>query len=129
MKSEESVQKYSRIEKLLHKLCSVDAKGRSTADAKVIHDYINEMMLTTYFKGLSADIRGQIKSRNLLSLEEEIKERMEEDKICQSNKDIQRLLQGKTNTQNSGKYCNYCHEHNRNTNERSYENRTVDTGQ
>jgi len=109
MKSGESVQQYSsRVEKLLHELCSVSAKNKSTADAKAIHDYIREITLTTYIEGSSTDIRGQIKSRNLPSLEEAIKESMEEEKIFQSNKDTQRLLQGKTNTHNSGKYCKQC---------------------
>lgn len=110
-------------------MCSVSAKGRSTADAKAVHDYIREITLTTYVEGLSADIRGQIKSRNLPSLEEAIKESMEEEKIYQSNKDTQRLLQGKTNTHNSGKYCKHCRKNNHNTNECRYANRGVDTGQ
>lgn len=61
----ENVQSYtSKVEKLLHELCNVSAKGKSTSDTKAIHNYIKEITLTTYIKGLSANIRNIIKSKN-----------------------------------------------------------------
>jgi len=77
----ENVQSYSsRIERLVHELCNVSAKNRSTTEAKAVHDYIREITLTTYIEGLSPTIRGTIKSRNLLTFEDAIRKSLEEEK-------------------------------------------------
>jgi hypothetical protein len=126
----ENVQSYtSRVEKLLHELCNVSAKGRSTSDTKAIHGYIREITLTTYIEGLSPNIRNIIKSRNLSTLEEAIKESIEEEKMFLSHKETQRLLQGKPYSNNIGKYCRNCRKNNHNTNECKHTKRNEDTGQ
>jgi len=71
--------------------------------------------LTTYIEGLSPSIRGAIKSRNLSTLEEAIEESLEEEKIYQSNKDTQRILQGKSPNNSSGKCCKNSKQNNHNT--------------
>jgi len=126
----ENVQSYSsRIERLVHELCNVSAKGRSTADAKAVHDYIREITLTTYVEGLSLSIRSTIKSKNLSTLEDAINESIEEEKIYQSNKDTQRILQGRPYNNSSGKYCKNCKKSNHNTNECRYAKRDVEMSQ
>lgn len=86
-KAGETVQEYSsRVEALLHELCNVSTAKRSPTDAKAVHEYIKETTLTTYVEGLPFSIRGVIKSKNHTSLEEAIKDSLEEDRIYQSNK-------------------------------------------
>ncbi|KAL4156031.1 hypothetical protein QTP88_000066 [Uroleucon formosanum] len=129
-KAGETVQEYSsRVEALLHELCNVSAAKRSPTDAKAVHEYIKETTLTTYVEGLPFSIRGVIKSKNHTSLEEAIKDSLEEDRIYQSNKGTQRLLHNKSNNNSSNKYCKNCQKTNHNTSECKYTNRTVDTGQ
>lgn len=126
----ESVQQYAaRVEKLLHELCNVSTSRKPTMEAKAINDYIKETTLTTFIEGLPNSIRGIIKSRNFPNIEEAIKGSLEEDKIFQSNKDAQRLIQNKTNFNSSSKYCKHCKKSNHNTNECKYANRNMDTGQ
>lgn len=58
----ESVQSYtSKVKKLLHELCNVSTKGKSSSDTKAIHQYIKETTSTTYIEGLSSNIRNIIK--------------------------------------------------------------------
>jgi len=124
----ESVQNYtSRVEKLLHEFYNVSAKGRSASDTKVIHGFIRETTLMTYVEGLSPNIRNIIKAKNPSTLEEAIKESIEEEKMFLSNKETQRLIQSKPN--NSTKYCKNCRRNNHNTNECRYSSRRIDTGQ
>lgn len=124
----ESVQNYTtRVEKLLHEFYNVSAKGRSASDTKVIHNFIRETTLMTYVEGLSSNIRNIIKAKNPSTLEEAIKESIEEEKMFLSNKETQRLLQSKPN--NSTKYCKNCHRNNHNTNECRYSSRRIDKGQ
>jgi len=126
----ETIREYStRVEKLLHELCNVSTKDKATNDAKAIHNYIKETTLTTYIEGLPSTIRGVVKSKNHPTLEEAIKDSLEEEKIYQSNKGTQRLLNHKPNNINSGKYCKNCRKTNHNTNECRYGNHNVDTGQ
>lgn len=58
-----------------------------------------------------------VKSKNLSSLEEAIKESIEEEKLIESNKSARRLLQGNTKQENGykPKYCSICHRNNHNT--------------
>ena len=77
-------------------------------------------------EGLPSSIHGVIKAKNHSSLEEAIKDSIEEDK---SNKGKQRLLYNKSNNSNSNKYCKNYRRNNHNTSECRYANRTVDTGQ
>lgn len=129
-KTGETIQEYSsRVETLLHELCNVSTAKRSPADAKAVHEYIKETTLTTYVEGLPSSIRGVIKAKNHTSVEEAIKDSLEEDKIYQSNKGTQRLLYNKPNNNSSNKYCKNCQRNNHNTNECRYANRIVDTGQ
>lgn len=126
----ESVQQYaSRVEKLLSELCNVSTSRKSTTEAKIINDYIKEVTLTTFVEGLPNSIRGIIKSRNFRSIEEAMKGSLEEDKIYQSNKEAQRLMQNKPSTSGNSKYCKQCRKNNHNTNECKYANRNMDTGQ
>ncbi|CAI6372619.1 unnamed protein product [Macrosiphum euphorbiae] len=126
----ETIQQYtSRVEKLLHELCNVSVNGKSSTEAKTINDFIKETALTIFIEGLPNSIRGIIKSRNLPSIEEAIKQSLEEEKMYLSNKDAQRLIQNKQSTSSTGKYCKNCHKNNHNTNECKYANRNVDTGQ
>ncbi|KAE9523814.1 hypothetical protein AGLY_015702 [Aphis glycines] len=123
-KSGETIQEYSsRVEKLLHELCNVSTSKRTIAEAKAVHDYIKETTLTTYIEGLPDSIRNIIKSRNPSTLEDAMKESLEEEKIFLSNKETRRLLQNKS------KYCKNCQKNNHNTNECRYANRSIDTGQ
>ncbi|VVC38366.1 Hypothetical protein CINCED_3A007064 [Cinara cedri] len=49
----ETIQEYSaRVEVLLHELCNVSTAKRSPADAKAVHEYIKETILTTFVEGL-----------------------------------------------------------------------------
>lgn len=129
-KSGETIQEYSsKIEKLLHDLCNVSTSGKAEIEAKAIHNYIKQTTLTTYVEGLPNSIRNIIKSRNLPTLEDAIKESLEEEKIFLSNKETQRLLQNKPNTISTSKYCKKCQKTNHNTSDCRYINRTVDTGQ
>ena len=97
-KSGETIQEYSsRVEKLLLELCNVSTIKRTKTEAKAVHDYIKETTLTTYIEGLPESIRNIIKSRNPPSLEDAIKESLEEEKIFLSNKETRRLLQNKHN--------------------------------
>jgi len=129
-KAGETVQEYSsRVEALLHELCNVSTAKRSPTDAKAVHEYIKETTLTTYVEGLPSSIRGVIKSKNHTSLEEAIKDSLEEDRIYQSNKGTQRLLYNKSNNNSSNKYCKNCQKTNHSTSDCKYANRTVDTGQ
>lgn len=126
----EMVRDYAtRVEKLLHELCNVSTKDKSAGDAKAIHNYIKETTLTTYIEGLPSTIRGVVKSKNHPTLEEAIKDSLEEEKIYQSNKGTQRLLNNKPNNMNISKYCKYCRKTNHNTHECRFGNNNVDTGQ
>lgn len=126
----ETIREYStRVEKLLHELCNETTKDKSTSDVKAIHNYIKETTLTTYIEGLPITIRGVVKSKNHSSLEEAIKDSLEEEKIFQSNKGTQRLLNYKQNNTNTGKYCKNCQNTNHNTNECRNRNHNSDTGQ
>lgn len=130
-KNGETIQEYSaRVEKTLHELCNVSANNKSDADAKAVHAYIKEVTLTSYIEGLPSSIRSVIKSKNHVSLEEAIKASLEEDKIYQSNRDTQRILHNKSDSNNgNSKYCKNCKRNNHSTNECKYARRTLDTGQ
>ncbi|VVC26736.1 Integrase, catalytic core,Macro domain,Retropepsins,Zinc finger, CCHC-type,Ribonuclease H- [Cinara cedri] len=126
----ETVRKYAtKVEKLLHELCNVSTKDKTSSDAKAIHNYIKETTLTIYIEGLPSSIRGVVKSKNRPTLEEAIKYSLEEEKIYQSNKGTQRLLNNKPNYRYDSKYCKNCRKSNHNTNECRYGNHNVDTGQ
>lgn len=129
-KSGETIQEYSsKIEKLLHELCNVSTSRKTEIEAKAIHNYIKETTLTTYVEGLPNSIRNIIKSRNLPTLEDAIKESLEEEKIFLSNKETQRLLYNKPNTSSNNKYCKNCQKTNHNTSDCRYASRSIDTGQ
>jgi len=140
----ETVQQYaSRMEKLIHKFSNVSANGKPAAEAKIISTFIKETALTIFVEGLPNTIRGIMKSRNLSSIEEAIKQSLEEEKIYLSNKDAQRLIQGKSNTSETNKifkgtnqntngnqkFCNICKRNNHFTSQCRYANRDPDTGQ
>ncbi|KAL4083697.1 hypothetical protein QTP88_029013 [Uroleucon formosanum] len=126
----ETVRDYTtKVEKLLHELCNVSTKDKSASDAKAIHSYIKETTLTTYIEGLPSTIRSVVKPKNHPTLEEAIKDSLEEEKIYQSNKGTQRLLNNKPNNMNTSKYCKYCRKTNHNTYECRFGNHNVDTGQ
>ncbi|VVC39111.1 Aspartic peptidase domain,Zinc finger, CCHC-type [Cinara cedri] len=94
----ETVREYAtKVKKLLHELCNVSTKDKTSSDAKAIHNYIKETTLTIYIEGLPSSIRGVVKSKNRPTLEEAIKYSLEEEKIYQSNKGTQRLLNNKPN--------------------------------
>jgi len=116
-KAGETVEKYSgRIEKLFHELCNVSVTGRKTMEAEAIQDYIKETTLTSYIEGLHQNLRQITKFKNLSSLEEAIKESLEEEKLLQSNKQARRLFQNnRTGTNSNQKYCSIYRENNHNT--------------
>jgi len=117
-KTGEPIQEYSsRVETLLHELCNVSTAKRSLSEAKAVHEYIKETTLTTYVEGLPSSIRGVIKAKNHTSVEEAIKDSLEEDKIYQSNKGTQRVLYNKPNNNGSNKYCKNFQRNNHNTRE------------
>lgn len=123
----ETVNDYSsRVEKLLHELCNVSTKRKTPEEARTIHEYIKEVTLTSYIEGLPTSIRGLMKSRNPHSIEEAIKESLEEEKIYQSNKGTLRLLQGNPSTSGTSKYCKNCRKTNHNTDDCRYSSRNVD---
>lgn len=94
----EAVQVYSgRVEKLFHELCNVSVTGRKPAEAEAVRSYIKETILTSYV-GLHQNLRQIIKSKNLTSLEEAIKESMEEEILLESYKETRRLLQNNNKT-------------------------------
>lgn len=130
-KNGETVQEYSaRVEKTLHELCNVSASNISAADAKAVHRYIKQVTLTSYIEGLPSSIKNVIKSKNYETLEEAIKNSLEEDKIYQSNKDSQKIFHNKSMGNNViNKYCKNCKRNNHSTAECRYARRTIDTGQ
>ncbi|KAL4089039.1 hypothetical protein QTP88_024117 [Uroleucon formosanum] len=81
----------TKVEKLLHELCNVSTKDKSVSDAKAIYSYIKETTLTTYIEGLPSTIRSVVKPKNHPTLEEAIKDSLEEEKIYQSKKGTQHL--------------------------------------
>jgi hypothetical protein len=82
-KSGESVQEYfGRVEKLFHELCNVSVTGRKPVEAEAVRSYIKETTLTSYVEGLHQNLRQKVKSKNLISLEEAIKESLEEEKFA-----------------------------------------------
>lgn len=85
--------------------------------------------MTSYIKRLPNSIRNIIKSRNLPTLEDAIKESLEEEKIVLSNKETQRLLQNKSNTNNTNKYFKNCQKTIHNINNCRYAICSIDTGQ
>lgn len=133
-KGGESVQEYSgRVEKLFHDLCNVSVAGKKSTEAEAIRGYIKETTLTSYVEGLYSNIRQVIKSKNLTSLEEAIKESLEEEKLQESNKEARRLIHNnKPETKNISKYCSNCRKTNHNTNQCRFAKgggRSQDTGQ
>jgi hypothetical protein len=117
-KTTESVQEYSgRIEKLFHELCNVSVTGRKPGEAEAIRSYIKETTLTSYVEGLHQNLRQIVKSKHLSSLEEAIKESLEEEKLLESNKEARRLFQYSNKPGNTSrkKYCNICHRNNHDT--------------
>jgi len=126
----ETIQEYSsRVEALLHELCNVSTTKRSSADARAVHEYIKETTLTAYVEGLPSSIRGIIKAKNHASLEEAIKDSLEEDKLYQSNRDTQKLLHNKFDKEGINKHCKNCNRNNHSTKECRYARRIIDTGQ
>lgn len=117
-KTGESVQEYSgRVEKLFHELCNVSVTGRKPAEAEGVRSYIKETTLTSYVEGLHQNLRQIVKSKNLSSLEEAIKESLEEEKLLESNRETRRLFQNnnKSGSNNGQKYCSICKKNNHNT--------------
>lgn len=114
----EAVQEYSgRVEKLFHELCNVSVNGRKPVEAEAVRSYIKETTLTSYVEGLHQNLRQIVKSKNLISLEEAIKESLEEEKLLESNRETRRLFQNnnRTNANTIQKYCSICKKNNHNT--------------
>lgn len=128
-KSGEAVQDYAtRVENLIHELCNVSVVGKSKEATEAIRDYIRETTLTTYVEGLDQNLRQIIKSRNHKSIEDAIKDSLEEEKLLKSSLETQRLLQNV----GSSKYCSICRRSNHNTNQcrsAKEKHKTQDTGQ
>jgi len=61
-------------------------------ETEAIRSYIKETTLTSYIEELHQNLRQVVKSKNLSSLEETIKESLEEEKLLESNKEARRLF-------------------------------------
>lgn len=85
-------------------------------EAEAIRSYIKETNLTSYVEELHQNLRQVVKSKNVSSLEDTIKECLEEEKLIESNKEDRRLFQNsKTGFNSNQKYCNICKKNNHNT--------------
>jgi len=117
-KSGEAVQAYfERVEKMFHELCNVIVTGRKPVEAEAVRSYIKETTLTSYVEGLHQNLRQIVKSKNLISLEDAIKESLEEEKLLESNRETRRLFQNnnRTSTNANQKYSSICKKNNHNT--------------